>query len=306
MGSLHFYIVDVFAEEPLSGNQLAVFINTGSLTDRNRQQLAREMNYSEITFIESTELRDGGYDVRIYTPEKEVPFAGHPVLGTAYVIQRELVRSAVDRVTLNLKCGPIPVDFAYRGGEADILWMHQPAPSFGKRLDAPDVAGVLGIAQPEIDDRFPIQEASTGFPFILIPLRRLDSLKRCSVNLDLYYQLIERAEAKALLVFCPETYSPENQLSVRVFADYYGTREDPATGSANGALAAYLLNYRYFGEGDVSARVEQGYEIARRSLLFLRARHREGEISVSVGGRVQPFARSEVLCQFEGATTRYG
>lgn len=290
MNSLQFYILDVFAEKPLAGNQLAVFISLGSIDTDEMQRLAREMNYSETTFIESAEPRDGGYDVRIFTPQREVPFAGHPTLGTAYLIQQELIRRPVDSLVLNLKSGQISVEFGYRDAQPDVLWMLQPQPTFGLTLDVASVCGVLGLEASDIDEGFPIQEASTGFPFIIIPLKTLDAVKRINLARDRYFQLIEQTEAKALLAFAPSTYSPENDLNVRVFADYYGTPEDPATGSANGSLAAYLVENRYFGSDAIDVRVEQGYEISRPSLLFLRAEKKDGQTSVRVGGRVQPFA----------------
>lgn len=295
MNSLRFHILDVFAERPLAGNQLAVFISLGSIGTDEMQRLAREMNYSETTFVESAEPRDGGYDVRIFTPQREVPFAGHPTLGTAYLIQQELIRMPVDRLVLNLKCGQIPVKFTYRNERPDVLWMLQPKPTFGQTLEAASVQDVLGLDASELDERFPIRESSTGFPFIIVPLKTLESVKRIRLARDLCFRLIERTEAKALLAFAPAAYSPENDLNVRVFADYYGTPEDPATGSANGSLAAYLVETKYFGGERIDLRVEQGYEIGRPSLLFLRAEREGGEISVRVGGRVQPFASGTTL-----------
>lgn len=295
MNSLRFYILDVFAEQPLAGNQLAVFISLGSISTDEMQRLAREMNYSETTFVESAEPRDGGYDVRIFTPQREVSFAGHPTLGTAYLIQQELITRPVDRLVLNLKCGQIPVEFAYRDGQPDILWMLQPKPTFGRTLEAASVQGVLGLDVTELDERFPIRESSTGFPFIIVPLKTLESVKRIRLARDLCFRLIEQTEAKALLAFAPATYSPENDLNVRVFADYYGTPEDAATGSANGSLAAYLIETNYFGSDRIDLWVEQGYEISRPSLLFLRAEREGGDISVRVGGRVQPFASGTTL-----------
>ena len=290
MDSLQFYIVDVFAEKPLAGNQLAVFISRGAIGADEMQRLAREMNYSETTFIESVEQREGGFDVRIFTPQKEVPFAGHPTLGTAYLIQQEIIRQPVESLKLNLKIGQIPVEFSYRGTNPDVLWMVQPKPTFGRTLEPASLHEVLGVELSDIDDRFPIQESSTGFPFIIIPLRTLDAVNRINIQRDRYFELIEQTEAKALLAFAPETYSPENDLHVRVFAEYYGTPEDAATGSANGSLAAYLVENRYFGGDNIDIRVEQGYKLARPSLLFLRATKEGESITVRVGGRVQPFA----------------
>ncbi|MFC2142747.1 PhzF family phenazine biosynthesis protein, partial [Acidobacteriota bacterium] len=123
-----FYIVDVFAESKYTGNQLAVFRNGSGYSDSQMQQIAKEMNYSETTFIISDESRDGGYDVRIFTPAEEVPFAGHPTLGTAFVILREIASRPQEKIVLNLPVGQIPVTFDYSGDEPDLLWMQQKPP----------------------------------------------------------------------------------------------------------------------------------------------------------------------------------
>ena len=290
-----FYIVDVFAEEKYAGNQLAVVRDAKALSDIEMQQIAKEMNFSETTFILSDQKRNGGYDVRIFTPKEEVPFAGHPTLGTAYVIQHEIIREPVETIILNLKIGQIPVTLKYSGEQIDILWMKQMAATFGRIFEPEQISQVLGINKREIDDRFPIQEVSTGLPFIIIPLKTLDTLKQAKVIRDKYFELIKDTQAKAMLIFCPETYDKENDLNIRVFADYYGVPEDPATGSANGCLAGYLVKYRYFGKGQIDIRVEQGYEIGRSSLLYLRAKGKGEKIDVSVGGKVVMIAKGEFI-----------
>jgi trans-2,3-dihydro-3-hydroxyanthranilate isomerase len=295
MKRLTFYIVDVFAVEKYSGNQLAVFTDAAHLSEAQMQTFAKEMNYSETTFITSTEVQEGGYNVRIFTPAKELPFAGHPTLGTAYIIQQEVIKQSVETVSLNLKVGQIPVTWHNSEEAGEVLWMRQNPPTFHQKLDASALAVVLGLEQDEIDSRFPIQEVSTGVPFIIVPLKTHESLKRIRVNRDKYFSFVEKTEAKEILVFCPETYSPENNLSVRVFAEYLGIPEDPATGSANGCLAGYLLEYSYFGEKAVDVRVEQGYEMGRPSLLLLKAQKKENTIEVLVGGKVMMVAKGEFV-----------
>ena len=295
MKRLTFYIVDVFAVEKYSGNQLAVFTDAAHLSEAQMQTFAKEMNYSETTFITSTEVQEGGYNVRIFTPAKELPFAGHPTLGTAYIIQQEVIKQSVETVSLNLKVGQIPVTWHNSEEAGEVLWMRQNPPTFHQKLDASALAVVLGLEQDEIDSRFPIQEVSTGVPFIIVPLKTHESLKRIRVNRDKYFNLVENTEAKEILVFCPETYSPENNLSVRVFAEYLGIPEDPATGSANGCLAGYLVEYSYFGEKAVDVRVEQGYEMGRPSLLLLKAQKNEDMIEVLVGGKVMMVAKGEFV-----------
>jgi len=295
MGKRIFYIMDVFAEEKYAGNQLAVFRDAKGLSDTEMQRIAKEMNYSETTFILSEKRRKGGYDVRIFTPEKEMPFAGHPTLGTAYVIQQEIVRKPVKTVILNLKVGQIPISFNYRARHADVLWMKQITTTFGRSLDPELVSQAMSIDKRAIDERFPIQEVSTGLPFIIVPLKTLDALKKAKIARDKFFKLIEDTWAKATLVFCPETYNEENDLNVRVFVDYYGIPEDPATGSANGCLAAYLVKHRYFGSNRINIRVEQGYEIGRPSLLYLKADEEEEKINVAVGGKVLMVAKGEFI-----------
>jgi trans-2,3-dihydro-3-hydroxyanthranilate isomerase len=292
---LVFYIVDVFAMEKYAGNQLAVFRNTSTLSSLEMQKIAKEMHFSETTFILSEKKRNHGYDVRTFSPEKEMPFAGHPTVGTAYVIQQEIIKKPVAEVILNLKVGQIPVVFSYRDKQPDRLFMKQMAPKFDQTFDADTAAAVLGLNEKDIDERFPIEEVSTGVPFIIMPLKTLNAVKKARTNKDKYFKLIEKTEAKAILIFSPETYNAENDLNVRVFADYYGVPEDPATGSANGCLAGYLVKNRYFGKEKIAIKVEQGCEIGRPSLLFLNAECTDGKIGVYVGGRVFMVAKGEFL-----------
>jgi trans-2,3-dihydro-3-hydroxyanthranilate isomerase len=294
---VNFYIVDVFAESKYAGNQLAVFCGAGvaDLSDSEMLQIAREINYSETTFIRSPVMQNGGYDVRIFTPKKELPFAGHPTLGTAFVLQQEIVREKVDRIILNLAVGQIPVTFNYRHESPDVLWMRQNSPTFDLNLSAETLASVLNLEVSEIDSRFPIQEVSTGIPFIIVPLKTLASLKKARVNLDKYFELVNTTEAQEILIFCPETYSEINDLNVRVFAPSLGIPEDPATGSASGCLAGYLVEHSYFGKDSVDLKVEQGYEIDRPSLLLLQSQKIEGKIAVLVGGKVVMVAKGEFV-----------
>jgi trans-2,3-dihydro-3-hydroxyanthranilate isomerase len=291
MPGRQFYIVDVFAERKYSGNQLAVFRETTGLSADEMQAIAREMHFSETTFILSDEPRNGGYDVRIFTPESEVPFAGHPTLGTAYVIQQEIIGQPVEQVTLNLQVGPIPVTFSGQ----DALWMKQIEPQFGQVLDAGQFAPALNLSAGDFDPRFPIEEVSTGLPFIIVPLKGLDPLRRATVNGERYFRLVENTWAKPILVFCPGGYDERQDLGVRVFADCFGIPEDPATGSGNGCLAGYLVKHRYFGTDSIEIRAGQGYEINRPSTLYLRAADKGDSIEISVGGKVVKVAEGKFV-----------
>jgi trans-2,3-dihydro-3-hydroxyanthranilate isomerase len=295
MTKYQFYILDVFAEEKYAGNQLAVVRDAADISDSQMLQITKEMNYSETTFILSDEPREDGYDVRIFTPAAEVPFAGHPTLGTAYIIKHEIMKEPAETVVLNLKVGQIPVTSGSEGKEKDILWMKQKEPTFGLTIKPAPISRVLGLDESDIDDRFTIQEVSTGLPFIIVPLNNLDAVKRAKVNTEECFKLVEDTQAKMILVFCPETYNQGNDLNVRVFCDYYGISEDPATGSGNGCLAGYLTKHCFFGNDKVDIRVEQGYEIGRPSLLYLRSEQKEGMIDLFVGGKVVMVAEGRLL-----------
>jgi trans-2,3-dihydro-3-hydroxyanthranilate isomerase len=286
--NLTFYIVDVFAEEKYAGNQLAVVRGGAGLPDETLQRIALEMNYSETTFVLSEEESGGGYDVRIFTPGNEIPFAGHPTLGTAYVIQYEILAGPVENITLKLKAGEIPVTFG------EVLWMRQLPPTFGATLDSALIARTLNLEVADLDDRSPVQEVSTGLPAIVVPLRDLDALRRCKVDWERYTEA--SGPGNNLYVFCPESHDDgPGDLSARMFANDLGVPEDPATGSAAGCLAAYLLEHSYLGTDSVDVRVEQGYEIDRPSLLYLQAERDGDQMRVDVGGKAQMVAKGELV-----------
>jgi trans-2,3-dihydro-3-hydroxyanthranilate isomerase len=271
-----FYIVDVFAEERYAGNQLAVVLGAGDLSSGEMQRMASEMNYSETSFVLSGE--GDAHRVRIFTPTEELPFAGHPTLGTAYVIQHTIIREPAERLVIEVPAGRIPVDLG------EVLWMRQLPPTFGEERDREAAARSLGLKECDLDPELPVETVSTGIPFLIVPLRDLDALRRCRPP----------GMRESIYAFCPGSHGDgPGDLSARMFAGGIGVAEDPATGSAAGCLAAYLVEHR---GAPVDLRVEQGYEIGRSSLLHLRARRDEtGTVQVSVGGRVQMVARGELL-----------
>jgi trans-2,3-dihydro-3-hydroxyanthranilate isomerase len=295
VSTLVFYIVDVFAESKYAGNQLAVFRGGQALSAQEMQQIAREINFSETTFIMSETPRDGGYDVRIFTPKEEVPFAGHPTLGTAHIIMSELLHGQAEKVALNLKAGQIPVTFGAGEEGKGNYWMKQIEPTFGRQFTPAVIAPILGLGVDDIDVRYPIEEVSTGLPFIITPLKSLAALKRAKVAKEAYFELVKDTWAKGILIFTPQPHEAQNDLSVRVFVDYLGVPEDPATGSGNGCLAGYLVQQRYYGQASVNVCSEQGYEIGRPSLLFLRAEEKEGKINIWVGGKAITVSRGEFV-----------
>ena len=173
------------------------------------QRIANEMHFSETAFILSDKKQNGGYDVRIFTPSSEVPFAGHPTLGTAYVIKHNVPDEITDEVVLNLKVGQIRVVFKREKRNEETLWMKQIPPTFGKTLDAAKVLAMLNLRVQEVDSRYPIQEVSTGLPFVIVPLKTLDAVKRVRIDKDEHLKLAKETQAE-ILVFSPETYFKES------------------------------------------------------------------------------------------------
>lgn len=291
-----FHMVDVFAGQKYAGNQLAVFTNGHLHSGSEMQLLAREINFSETTFIFPSESSGNTFKVRIFTPNEEVPFAGHPTLGTAYIIIREFLGGNAGNVVLDLKAGMVPVAAVYdSGGDIEKLVMKQLPPSFGPVMDPSLAARILGLEDSEIDSRYPVQEVSTGLSTIIVPLKSLASVRRVRVDAPLLFEQFHRFESRGILVFCPETYDRDNDVNVRAFFHHYGIPEDPATGSSNGCLAGYLLKYRYLGKDRIEIKAEQGYEIGRRSVLHLSGSAAGDSIEVFVGGRVVHIARCQLV-----------
>jgi trans-2,3-dihydro-3-hydroxyanthranilate isomerase len=286
-----YYIVDVFAEGKYEGNQLAVVLSGKNLSENKMQAIAKEMNFSETIFIISIE----NYEVRIFTPQAEIPFAGHPTIGAAYILKTEFIKERVKTIALNMKLGKIAVLFKYKGDDISEIWMEHKEPIFSGFFSPEILASVLNIDEGDIDGRFKIQEVSTGIPTIIVPLKNLKAIQKIRINDTKYKELIKNTQAKTILVFCPETINKKNDLHVRFFANYYGVPEDPATGSANGCLAAYLVKHEYFANKIIEIRVEQGIEIGRPSLLLLKAEEKSGKFFVSIGGRVVLVAKGQLI-----------
>ena len=285
------FLVDVFAEAKLEGNQLAVVVDKEGWPSEQMQRFAKEMNFSETTFITGSDLGKRVFKVRIFTPVGELPFAGHPTLGTAYVAAKELLKKEVPDLTLDMKAGMIPVTFQKAADGQPLLWMKQLNPEFGAFHKAEEIAPMFHLSPSDIDTRFPIQEVSTGVWFYMIPLKTREALKRIKLDVESFKAYSTDKKAKWPLLFCAEPEAKENHLKARMVTDW---TEDPATGSANGCLAGYLVKHRYFGKPKIDIRVEQGAEIGRPSILYLRAEEVKGGIDVRVGGKVAMVARGEL------------
>ena len=268
-------IIDVFAETRLAGNQLAVVHDASSLSDAEMQSIALETNYSETTFI--TARSDGRATVRIFTPAFELPFAGHPTVGTAWELT-----GGEGSITLDLAVGPVNVTFA-----DGIGWMTPPEVVFTGSLDKATAAQLVGLEEDAFAQDLPIELAEVGPKFVLLPVKDLASLKAADLQSGLHRKMLaEGVGVQCVFLFTSEAYGPDADYATRMFFDSAGKREDPATGSANSAFAAYLR--RHLGEiGDVV--VDQGVEINRASRLYLKVAPQ-----LQVGGKVQPVIRGEL------------
>jgi len=278
-----FVQLDVFTARPLEGNQLAVFTDARGLSDQEMQKLARETNLAETTFIlprdADTERKDG-HKVRIFTIFEELPFAGHPTLGTAWYLRQH---STADEIVLDLKVGKIPVRFEQREG---LIFgeMRQAEPQFGATHSHAEVAKVLGVSASELDENLPIQTVSTGMPFTIVPFRSLSTLQKLGVGWSQMEPYLARIGSPAFFYFVSrETIEPNATLHARMIF-YNG--EDPATGSAGGCCTAWAVQYGVLAS-DTQGMIEQGIETRRPSSLYIRAtKSGDSVTNVRVGGNV--------------------
>jgi trans-2,3-dihydro-3-hydroxyanthranilate isomerase len=289
------FTVDVFAEAPYGGNQLAVVLDAGDLTALEMQRIALETNYSETTFVTSRELVDGGYPVRIFTPSQELPFAGHPTLGTASVIRTQVATGQPDAVRLNLGVGQVPVTFEPDADGGELLWLVAPGIELGPECPAGEMAAALGLDLEDLESKAPVQQLSAGIVVVIVPLRTREALARCRLDAARYAPLRRQGFQPFVYVFCSEPESGENDLGSRFFFDANGVREDPATGSATACLGRYLLEHRFLERHEFSIRIEQGGAIGRPSLLMLEARQNEATTVIRVGGHVVPIMEGRLL-----------
>ena len=283
---MKFYIVDCFAEEKYQGNELLVVKADRPVSDEEQQNIAREINFSETTFILSDKQENGGYAVRIWTPNVgEVPFAGHPTLGTAHVIRHCYEGGGNETVKLNLKVGQIPVDVTEDG-----MTMSQNPPEFGEIMNREEIAEIYGIEVDDIRDDFPVQWVSTGLEAVIIPLKTRDALSKLVTDKEKFMAYVGRHPKN----YCNHLFFVDmenNTLAARCLMEDFV--EDPATGSANGDLAGYMIRHNYFGSDDVNYTVNQGEDMGRPSVLHVHAALKDDRWTIEVGGNCVIVASGE-------------
>jgi trans-2,3-dihydro-3-hydroxyanthranilate isomerase len=288
-----FVQVDVFTNQIFGGNPLAVFLDARGLSDVEMQTIAMEMNLSETTFVLPPEDASHAARVRIFTPTAELPFAGHPTIGTSWVLRDQgRIPADATSLVLELGLGPISVRVEQIAGTTDFLWMDQGSASFGPPFeDRAAVAEAIGVAPDDLLPNMPIQPASTGSPFLYVPLRNKQTVDRVAPRLDAYRDIVAQVGGgvRSAFFFAPEA-EPGRVYSRMIGIGRDMLREDPATGSANGPLGAYLVKHGIAsGAGIVKIISEQGTAMGRQSFIHLRVAAENGQAGrVEVGGQVVP------------------
>jgi trans-2,3-dihydro-3-hydroxyanthranilate isomerase len=284
-----FVQIDVFSSQRLEGNPLVVFPDARGLSDAEMQALARETNLQETTFViprETAVERERGIRVRIFTPEEEIPFGGHPSLGTAMVLRNRLLRdntvAPVPQIVLDLKVGRIPVTFTDDASGAVFGEMQQVEPVFGQVHQRETVAALVGIAPEDISDEGPIQTISTGLPFAIVPLKSLRTLQFLDPDPRKVRTYFERGPHMSDFYYVTrDTQDPAVGIRAR---GLFSTGEDPATGSAAGCAISWMVRYGA-AKSSQTVHIEQGVEMKRPSQIFARADKQDDKIlNVRVGG----------------------
>jgi trans-2,3-dihydro-3-hydroxyanthranilate isomerase len=290
----HFSFVqfDVFSSRPFEGNPLAVFADGRGLSDQQMQALAREMNLAETTFVlprDAATEQERGVRVRIFTIQEELPFAGHPTLGTAFALRGS---TGAGEVALELNVGKVPVRFEQKPGQPVFGEMTQVESKFGLIHDRETVVRATSLRDGDVDPSLPIQTVSTGLPFTIVPLRGLDVIRRLRVDMAGVSEYLQKSGGGQSFYFVTrETVDPAARLHARML--FYGG-EDPATGSAAGCATAWMVAHGV-AQPDEHVLIEQGVEMLRPSRIFVRASRRDSTVvNVRVGGNAVEVLRGEV------------
>ncbi len=285
--------VDVFTDRALTGNSLAVFLDGRGLDTEHMQALAREMNLSETTFIlpgDAAAEKDRGIRVRIFTVQEELPFAGHPTLGTAFVLRSQRAPAATE-IRLALNVGTVPVHFTEEATRPVFGEMTQRNPEFGAIHDVEAVARLTGLSVADFDNSAPIQTVSTGVPFTIVTLRSLKTLQNLRLDFSRSAEYLASSGGKFFYFVCRETVDPQARLHARMI--FYGG-DDPATGSAAGCCSAWMVAHGV-AASEEQVLIEQGLEVHRPSRIFVRASKQDNQVvNVRVGGNCVEVLRGEV------------
>ncbi|MFW9984667.1 MAG: PhzF family phenazine biosynthesis protein [Candidatus Odinarchaeota archaeon] len=295
MITLPYVQTSVFVDDryAFGGNQLATFWEAkanAQISTEIMQGIALEMNFSETTFIEPSKLEDCTAKVRIFTPALEIPFAGHPTLGTAFVLKHKgLLSPSVTKANLELGIGVIPVEYT----SPAVVRMNQPKPQYlDKFANRAAIAKTVGLPESVIATDYPMQYVTTGHPFLIVPITSLDAVQKAEPNASLIMQTLKDQLSAEITLLSTETVNTDSDVHVRMFAPGAGVLEDPATGSAAGPVGAYVEHHNLLRR-DTKGQpiiIEQGYEMRRPSQLIAQVVWEKEPTNVLVSGKVKLIA----------------
>ena len=283
--SLSFYIVDVFAEKKYAGNQLAVFSGADSLTDKQMQEIARETNFAESTFITELDAENNSAAIRIFTPEHEMKFAGHPIIGTSWVLMNKIFEHQPEKITLSVPIGEISV---HQSG--DLVWLQAAQPEFLNTFSVEDFESFSNLSNADFDAKFPVQEVTTGSAFVIVPVKNIKALENLILDKDKMNEWLRehcKTNHRALYFYCLE----DAKLSSRMLCiENNQLIEDAATGSASTCLQAFLLKYN---EPEIQIINHQGDFINRPSQIYFDGKLTNDHFEIKIGGKTQFIAKGE-------------
>jgi trans-2,3-dihydro-3-hydroxyanthranilate isomerase len=287
---------DVFTSEPLTGNQLAVYVDGRGLDTARMQAIAREMNFSETTFIVPAEQAGTDIRMRIFTPGNEMPIAGHPTIGSTFALAYAgTIKPGTPRFVFGLNAGPTAVDLQWDGDRLRFAWMTQALPEFGPEItDRTTAAAALGLQPSDLAETLPVQQVSCGVPFILIPIRDKATVDRATGDAAMIRRLAGRL---AVFLFALSPPGSEETVYSRMFAPDFGIVEDPATGIASGPVGSYLVKHAVVS-GEATHRIVslQGAAMQRPSRIHIDIDGTADNITrVKVGGEAVLVAEGTLL-----------
>lgn len=304
MKSLQYTLVDVFTDIPFGGNQLAVVEGRNDLSTETMQKIARELNLSETVFVFPPQKSDNTRKLRIFTPQMELPMAGHPTIGAAYVLtssDRVPTEEGQNEFVFEEEVGEIPVTVLKEVGRIVKVEMKQPLPVFSEKLENRKLAAeLLSLAETDIHAGLPVQSVSSGVPFLFIPVRSLQAIRRIQFRLDVWEQHFKgRPNYQHIFAFTAETESTQASVHGRMFAPAMGISEDPATGAASGPLGAYLVKNKILSNaenGIYRITSEQGFEMGRPSFIDITVHGTPEKITeVKIGGNSVTIGKGELF-----------
>ncbi|MGO4821573.1 MULTISPECIES: PhzF family phenazine biosynthesis protein [unclassified Flavobacterium] len=282
---LAFYIVDVFSDKKYAGNQLAVFNNAAGLSDKQMQVIAAEINFAESTFITKIDQENNSAEIRIFTPAKEMQFAGHPIIGTSWVLMNKLFKETSKNIRVSVSIGEIPVSQSDKQ-----LWLKAAQPEFYAVFSKVDFLDFSNLKSNDFDERFKIQEVSTGSAFVIVPVKDKGALEKIQLNKELAEKWLDKnckTSHRAFYFFCLE----DKKLSSRMLCiENNQLIEDAATGSASTCLQAFLLKYH---DSEIELINNQGEFINRASQIFFKGSLTKEVYDIKIGGQAQFIAQGE-------------